>query len=62
MGVSWDVTLQWASGQSKQVEFISEGTFLKQKNRFDPIKFTFNEDSNCWQESLLEAMSQNIAG
>ena len=29
---------------------------------FDPITFTFSENSNYWQENLLEVIRQNIAG
>ena len=29
---------------------------------FDPITFTFNENSNYWRESLLEVIGQKIAG
>ena len=29
---------------------------------FDPIAFTFSENSNYGQESLLEVIRQNIAG
>ena len=29
---------------------------------FDPITFTFSENSNYWRESLLEIRRQNIAG
>jgi len=28
----------------------------------DPITFTFSENSNYWQESLLKVIRQNIAG
>ena len=28
----------------------------------DPITFTFSENSNYWQESLIEVIRQNIAG
>ena len=29
---------------------------------FDPITFSFSENSNYWRESLLEVIRQNIAG
>ena len=29
---------------------------------FDPIPFTFSENSNYWQDSLLDVFRQNIAG
>ena len=35
---------------------------LRRQSGFNPITFTFSENSNYWQESLLEAIRQNIAG
>ena len=29
---------------------------------FDPITFTFSENSNYWRERFLEVIRQNIAG
>ena len=35
---------------------------LRRWSGFDPITFTFSENSNYWQESLLELIRQKIAG
>ena len=35
---------------------------LSRQPGFDPIIFTFSENSNYWWESLLEFIRQNIAG
>ena len=36
--------------------------YLRRYPGFDPITFSFSENSNYWQESLLEVIRQNIAG
>ena len=46
--------------------YISNHLFQNRKDfrrqpGFDTITFTFSENSNYWQESLLEVIRQNIA-
>ena len=36
--------------------------FFKRKPGFNPITFTFSENSNFWRERLPEGIRQNIAG
>jgi hypothetical protein len=46
----------------KWVIYFFSREYLGRQPGFDPITFTFNENSNCWQENLLEVIRQNIAG
>ena len=39
-----------------------KGKDLRRQPGFDPITFTFSENSNYWLESLLEITRQNVAG
>ena len=40
---------------------ITSRNDLRRQPEFDPITFTFSENSNYWREILLEVIRQNIA-
>ena len=48
-------------GKNCLVDKSKVETFLEDSLRFDAITFTYNENSNCWRESLLEVIRLKIA-
>ena len=45
-----------------RLQLIKAQKDLRRKPGFDPITFTFSENSNYWRESLLEVVTQSIDG
>ena len=39
-----------------------ENIYKRRYPGFDPITYTFSENSNIWRESLLEVITQNVPG